>query len=171
MAFTSGSICSKLTMSLVSLKFWSLDMAYTLIFLLKNASTFCICSHFFNKKYLWIRYLLTRTVNILTTNELVKLTMLWTTGPRLLLLLTVLRQFSLCWLLVVWPCGCLLLCYFRFCSVRCLMLIVSYWGRSLSISVDRRAVSTICFKWHLIHFWSNWLVTWKEVSGRTVEQK
>ena len=26
---------------------------------------------------------LTRTVNILTTNKLIKLTMLWTTGPRM----------------------------------------------------------------------------------------
>ena len=35
---------------------------------------------FFQQKYLWIS-VLTRTVNILTTNELVKLTMLWTAGP------------------------------------------------------------------------------------------
>ena len=56
----TGPSCSKLTMSLVnvSLKHWSLNMAYTLIFLLKNVSSFCICkscSHF-QQKYLWIRY-------------------------------------------------------------------------------------------------------------------
>ena len=40
---------------------------------------------FFKQKYLWIRFVLTRTVKILITNKLVKLTMLWTTGPRKLL--------------------------------------------------------------------------------------
>ena len=84
---TSGPSCSKLTMSFVNilLKCWSLNMAYTLIFLLKNMSSFCICySHFFSKNTCEIHVVivLTRTINILTTNELVKLTMLWTTGPR-----------------------------------------------------------------------------------------
>ena len=36
---------------------------------------------FFQQKYLWIRYCTTRTFNIFSTNELVKLMMLWTTGP------------------------------------------------------------------------------------------
>ena len=48
-----GPSCSKLTMSLVnvSLKLWSLNMAYTLIFLhLQKLLTF------FQQKYLWIRY-------------------------------------------------------------------------------------------------------------------
>ena len=76
-----GLSCSKLTMSLVnvSLKLWSLNMAYTLIWLLKNVSSF---SHFFSKNTCEFGIVLTITVNILTTNELVKLTTLWTTGPR-----------------------------------------------------------------------------------------
>ena len=47
-------------------------------------SSFCICksySHFFSKNTCEIDVVLTSTVNILTINELVKLTMLWTTGP------------------------------------------------------------------------------------------
>ena len=73
----------------ISLKLWSLNMAYMLIFLLKNVSRFCICksySHFFSKNTCELDIVLTRTVNILTniltTNELVKLTMLQTTRPR-----------------------------------------------------------------------------------------
>ena len=38
--------------------------------------------------------ILTRTINILTTNGLVKLTMLWTTGPRYLLILLTTALFS-----------------------------------------------------------------------------
>ena len=51
-----GPSCSKLTMSLVniSVKCWSLNMAYTLIcFAEKNVSSFCKCksySHFFSAK-------------------------------------------------------------------------------------------------------------------------
>ena len=60
-------------------------MAYMLIFLLKKMwVSFCICksySHFFSKNNCELDIVLTRTVNILTTNKLVKLTMLWTTGP------------------------------------------------------------------------------------------
>ena len=47
-------------------------------------SSFCICksySHFFSKYTCKLDFVLTITVNILTTNKLVKLTMLWTTGP------------------------------------------------------------------------------------------
>ena len=47
-------------------------------------SSFCICksySHFFSKNTCELDIVLTRTVNILSTNELVKLTTLWTTGP------------------------------------------------------------------------------------------
>ena len=68
----------------ISLKLWSLNMAYPLIFLLKNVSSFCICksySHFFSKNTCELDSVLIRTVKILTTNELVKLMMLWTTGP------------------------------------------------------------------------------------------
>ena len=79
--------CSKLTMSLVNvlLKLWSWKYGiYAIIFAEKNMSSFCICksySHFFNKNICELDIVLTRTVNISTTNELVKLTMLWTTGP------------------------------------------------------------------------------------------
>ena len=48
-------------------------------------SSFCICksySHFFSKNACELDIVFTRTVNILTLNELVKLTTLWTTGPR-----------------------------------------------------------------------------------------
>ena len=47
-------------------------------------SSFCICksySHFFSKNTCELDIVLTRTVDILTTNKLVKLTMLWTTRP------------------------------------------------------------------------------------------
>ena len=70
-------------MSLVkeSLKLWSLYMAYYMpIFLLKNVSSFCIS--FFSKNTCEFSIIHTRTANILTTNELNKLTMFWTTGPR-----------------------------------------------------------------------------------------
>ena len=39
-------------------------------------------SHFFSKNTCELDIVLTRAVNILTTNEFVKLTVLWTTGPR-----------------------------------------------------------------------------------------
>ena len=48
---------------------------------------FCICksySHFFSKHICDLDIVLTRTVNSSTTNELVKLTMLWTTESRML---------------------------------------------------------------------------------------
>ena len=54
-------------------------MAYTLIFLLKKM---WVATHiFFSKNTCELDIVLTRTVNILTTKELVKLTMLWTMGP------------------------------------------------------------------------------------------
>ena len=72
---------SKIMMSLVniSLKLCSLNMACMLIFLLKNVSSFCICksySRIFSKNTCKLDIVLTRTGNILATNELVKLTML-----------------------------------------------------------------------------------------------
>ena len=81
-----GPSCSKLTMSLVNVlfKLWSLNTAYTLIFCWKNVNTFCIgktYSHFFSKNTCEFDIVLTKTSNILTTTELIKLTMLWTTGP------------------------------------------------------------------------------------------
>ena len=84
----TGPSCSKLTMSLVnvSLNLWSSNMAYALIFLLKNmrvAFAFAKATHiFFSKNTCEFDIVLTGTVNVLTTNELVKLTMLWTTQPR-----------------------------------------------------------------------------------------
>ena len=49
----------------------------------ENVSSICKSySHFLSKNTCWLDSVLTRTVNILTTNELVKLTALWTTGPR-----------------------------------------------------------------------------------------
>ena len=60
-------------------------MAYTLIFLLKRmwvAFSFAKASLiFFCKNNCEFDIVLTRTVIILTTNGLVKITMLWTTGP------------------------------------------------------------------------------------------
>ena len=48
----------------------------------KNVSSFCKSySHFFSKNTCELDIVLTRKFNILTPNELVKLTMLWTTGP------------------------------------------------------------------------------------------
>ena len=53
-------------------------MAYTLIFLLKNVSSiYKSYSHFFSKNTCELDIVLTRIVNILTTNEFVKLTMLY----------------------------------------------------------------------------------------------
>ena len=40
-------------------------------------------SCFYSKNTCELDIVVTRTVNVLTTNELVKLTMLWTTGPRI----------------------------------------------------------------------------------------
>ena len=78
----TGPSCSKLTMSLVnlSLKLWSLNMAYVLTFLLKKCESY---SHFLSKNTWELDIVLTRTVNILTTNRLFKLTLLWTTGPMI----------------------------------------------------------------------------------------
>ena len=59
-----------------------LNMAKMFLFLLKNM--WVAFTHiFFSKNTSELDIVLTRTVNILTTNKLVKLTMLWTTGPRL----------------------------------------------------------------------------------------
>ena len=82
-----GPSCSKLTMLLfnVSLKLWSLNMAYMLIFLLKKlwvAFAFAKATHIVSAENTCeLGIVLTRTVNILTTNELVKLTMFLGTGP------------------------------------------------------------------------------------------
>ena len=61
-------------------------MAYAIIFLLKKCEQLLhlqkLLTFFFQKKKICeLDIVLTRTVNILTPNELVKITMLWTTGP------------------------------------------------------------------------------------------
>ena len=80
----SGLSCSKLTMLLVNLllKLWSLNMAYMLIFFAEKMwVAFALSySHFFSKNTCEFDTVLTRTVNVLPTNELVKLMTLWTTG-------------------------------------------------------------------------------------------
>ena len=53
---------------------------YTNIFAEKMWVAFAL--KFFSKNDCELDIVLTRTVNILTTHELVKLTMFWTTGPR-----------------------------------------------------------------------------------------
>ena len=53
-------------------------------------------SSFCSKNTCELDIVLTRTVNILTTNELVKLKMLWTTGPWLLLLSGAINLLSTC---------------------------------------------------------------------------
>ena len=58
---------------------------YAEIFCWKNVSSFCSAkaTHIFSAKNIRILYIeSTKTVNEMTLNELVKLTMLWTTGPR-----------------------------------------------------------------------------------------
>ena len=82
-----GPSCSKLTMSLVNdlLKFTLNDTQICWNFLLKKCKQLLQCksySHFFSK-YIIILYIESaKTVNEMTLNKLVKLTMLWTTWPR-----------------------------------------------------------------------------------------
>ena len=113
--WSPGPSCSKLTMSLVNGIVKTLIINYGIyanIFAEKNVSRFCICksySHFFSKNTCELNILLTRTVNILTTNELVKLTMLWTTGPwlgkrwggRVLWLVVCVLSFTVCLLFLL----------------------------------------------------------------------
>ena len=59
---------------------------YAEFFCWKNVSSFCSAkaTHIFSAKKFRILYIESvKTVNEMTLNELVKLTMLWTTGPRL----------------------------------------------------------------------------------------
>ena len=84
---TSGPSCSKLTMSLVndSLKFTSSDTQIRWNFLLKKMwVAFAVQKllTFFSVKNIRILYIESaKTVNQMTLNELIKLTMLWTNGP------------------------------------------------------------------------------------------
>ena len=77
-----GPSCSKLTISLVndSLNFTLSDKQICWNFLLKKCEA--KATHIFSAKNIRILYIESaKTVNDMTLNELVKLTMLWTTGP------------------------------------------------------------------------------------------
>ena len=76
-----GPSCSKLTMLLVNVSLTLIIKygIYANIFAEKNVSSFCISksySHFFSKNNCELDIVLTGIVNIMTTNELVKLTTL-----------------------------------------------------------------------------------------------
>ena len=114
----SGPSDSKLTMSLVNIliNFVSSNMAYMLIFFAGKmwvAFAFAKATHiFFNKNTCELDIVLTRRVNILTTNKLVKLTTLWTTGPRCLIwkqyiCIVIVSSFGLCF--VLYACAFLIL--------------------------------------------------------------
>ena len=84
-----GPSCSKLMISLVnvSLKLWSLNMANVNIFAEKCEKLLHLqklLTFFFSKNTCELDIVLARTVNILTTNELVQLRTLWRIGPCLL---------------------------------------------------------------------------------------
>ena len=64
------------------------------MFAKKNVST-CSYSHIFSKNTWELDNILTTAVNILTTNKLVKLTILWTTGPWTSSILFLQAMFSL----------------------------------------------------------------------------
>ena len=84
--YCSGPGCSKLTMSLVnvSLKFQMLISNIRQYFLLKNVRSFCSAkaSLIFSTKNISVfGYKVIKHLTNWPLNELVKLTMLWTTGP------------------------------------------------------------------------------------------
>ena len=86
-ANTSGPGCSKLTTLLVNvlLKFQTLISQICQYFLLKNVRSFCIAkaSLTFSIKNIGVfGYKVVKHVTSWPLNELVKLRMLWTTGPR-----------------------------------------------------------------------------------------
>ena len=78
------------SVAIVILKFLSWNVANTLIFFAeKNVSSFCItkATHIFAEKSINLfEYTLATTVNEFAINELMKLTMLWTIGPKLIML-------------------------------------------------------------------------------------
>ena len=84
----TGPGCSKPTMLLVnlSLKFQTLLSEICHYFLLKNVRSFCSAkaSHIFSTKNIsGFGYKVVKHLRSWPLNELVKLTMLWTTGPRI----------------------------------------------------------------------------------------
>ena len=83
----AGPGCSKLTMSLVniSLKFQTLISNLCQYFLLKKCEKLLQCksfSHFLTKSMSVFGYKVIKHLTSWPLNGLVKLTMLWTTGPR-----------------------------------------------------------------------------------------
>ena len=83
-----GPGCSKLTTSLVnvSLKFQNLYLKCANIFCWENVRSFCNAkaSHIFSTKNISVfGYKVVKHLTSWPHNELVKLTMLWTTGPRM----------------------------------------------------------------------------------------
>ena len=87
--YRSGPGCSKLTSLVnVSLKFQTLISPTCKYFLSKKFVKLLQCksfSHFFNKNFSVFGYKVVKQLTRWPLNELAKLTMLWTTGPRLLL--------------------------------------------------------------------------------------
>ena len=84
-----GPGCSKLTMLLVnvSLKFQTLILQINQYFLLRKCEKLLHCksfSHFFDKNFSVFGYKALKHLTGWPLNELVKLTTLWTTGPRCL---------------------------------------------------------------------------------------
>ena len=120
---------------------------YAEIFCWKNVSSFCSAkaTHIFSTKNIRILYIESaKTVNEMTLNELVKLTMLWTTGPRLI------------WALVVWIC----------CRNPFLMTWLKYWYKDWVAHSSHTALkmSTLMFTtlwliqqmikyWHFSYFY------------------
>ena len=73
-------------------------LKYAEIFCWKNVSSFCSAkaTHIFSAKNIRILYIESaKTVNKMTLNELIKLTTLWTTGPRS-------ANRSSTWMLILW---------------------------------------------------------------------
>ena len=78
--FKTNDVVSSRIVKILIIKY----VIYANIFAENNVSSFCICksySHFFSKNTCELDFVFTRTANIITTNEFVKLTTLWTNGP------------------------------------------------------------------------------------------
>ena len=82
-----------------SLKLHRVLHKYAEIFCWKNVSSFCKTTHIFSAKYIRILCIESaKTINKMTLNEIVKITTLWTTGPRII------------------PCACRMLWIYAFCA-------------------------------------------------------
>ena len=145
-----GPSCSKLTMSLVNilLKFWLLNMAYTkctLIFLLRKNVICKSYSHFFSKNTCELDIVLTRTVNILTINTLVKPTMLWTTGP---------------WTILG---SCFMICICAICACLEALFFFAWQLVELMVGVDLKVFAHLLFRLYR-WIWCNGGPTFRHVS-------